>query len=359
MAGYPTRTINGVQSGIVLLEGASDGSIDMEDLRQKISQYGERIAGIMVTNPNTCGVFESHFRTIADMIHAVGGLVYMDGANMNAIAGWCDLGKMGVDAVHNNLHKTWTIPHGGGGPGDAIVAVSERLLPYLPGYQIVMQDGKYTPVKTEKSIGSFHRHWGNFAHKVRAYSYLLRLGREGVPRMTAVAVLSARYCFHRLKQAYPTLPAGSGDTPRMHEFILSLEEDDFLAIEKSGTPKSLAITRVGKLFLDFGFHAPTVAWPETFGLMIEPTESYSKQELDHFCDAVLAIRQIVRDHPEILLKVPVFTPVDRVDEVEANRNLCLSEQLLGFPELPENRLDPKEILRLPVNEVARRILQHL
>jgi glycine dehydrogenase len=294
MAGYPARTVNGIQSGIVLLEGSSDGSIDMADLREKVRIYGKRIAGIMVTNPNTCGVFETNFREIADLIHEVGGLVYMDGANMNAIAGWCDLGRMGVDAVHNNLHKTWTIPHGGGGPGDAIVAVSERLLPYLPGHQIVFQDGHYVPVKADKSIGSFHRHWGNVAHKVRAYSYLLRLGCEGVPRMTAVAVLSARYCFHRLKENYPSLPEEASDTPRMHEFILTLENEDFQRIEASGTPLAMAITRVGKLFLDFGFHAPTVAWPETFGLMIEPTESYTKAELDHFCDAVLAIRNLVK-----------------------------------------------------------------
>ncbi len=356
MAGYPSKTINGIRSGIILLDGASDGSIDMQDLEQKVSQYGKRIAGIMVTNPNTCGVFESNFRKIADMIHEVGGLVYMDGANMNAIAGWCDLGRMGVDAVHNNLHKTWTIPHGGGGPGDAIVAVSERLLPYLPGLQVIKQEGRFVPVKADKSIGSFHRHWGNFAHKVRAYAYLLRLGKEGVPRMTAMAVLSARYCFERLKTAYPTLPSGSDETPRMHEFILTLGDEDFEAIEKSGTPKTLAITRVGKLFLDFGFHAPTVAWPETFGLMIEPTESYSKSELDHFCDAVLAIRNLVRDHPEILRNVPIFTPVDRVDEVDANRNLCLSEAIQELPEVPANRLDPKEILRLPIEEISRKIL---
>ena len=279
----------------------------------------------MVTNPNTSGVFETEFRAIADLIHDVGGLVYMDGANMNAIAGWCDLGAMGVDAVHNNLHKTWTIPHGGGGPGDAIVGVSERLVPYLPGYQIEQKDGEYLPLRPEKSIGSFHRHWGNFAHKVRAYSYLLRLGREGVPRMSAMAVLSSRYCFEKLRHVYLTLPAGAMDIPRMHEFILTLKEDDFHRIEAAGVPRAMAVTRVGKLFLDFGFHAPTVAWPEAFGMMIEPTESYSKAELDRFCEAVLAIYRIIQERPEVLGKVPLFTPVDRVDEVEANRKLTLSE----------------------------------
>ncbi|MGA1205089.1 MAG: aminomethyl-transferring glycine dehydrogenase subunit GcvPB [Opitutales bacterium] len=356
MAGYQTRMVNGLQAGIVLLDGDPDGSIDMEDLRAKVALYGKRIAGIMVTNPNTSGVFESHWKEMADLIHEVGGLVYMDGANMNAIAGWCDLEAMGVDAVHNNLHKTWTIPHGGGGPGDAIVGVSRRLLPYLPGYQIEKQGDLYVPVKPEKSIGSFHRHWGNFAHKIRAYTYLLRLGREGVPRMTGMAVLSARYCFERLRKSYPTLPAGATGAPRMHEFILTLEEEDFQRIEAAGTPRALAITRVGKLFLDFGFHAPTVAWPETFGLMIEPTESYSKAELDRFCDAVLAIHRIIREHPEVLTKVPLFTPVDRVDEVEANRKILLSEPVAELPEILENRLSPAEIAQLPIEDIYRKIV---
>ncbi len=356
MAGYHSKKVDGLKTGIVLLDGDSDGSIDMDDLREKVALYGERIAGIMVTNPNTSGVFEANWKKMADLIHSVGGLVYMDGANMNAIAGWCDLGAMGVDAVHNNLHKTWTIPHGGGGPGDAIVGVSERLLPYLPGHQIEERDGQYIPVKAEKSIGSFHRHWGNFAHKIRAYTYLLRLGRAGVPRMTGMAVLSARYCFEKLGKTYPTLPAGASSTPRMHEFILTLKDEDFQRIEESGTPRALAITRVGKLFLDFGFHAPTVAWPETFGLMIEPTESYSKAELDRFCEAVLAIYQMINEHPEVLTKVPLFTPVDRVDEVDANRHLNLSERITELPEILKNRLNPADIARLPINEVYKKIV---
>ena len=357
MAGYRTAKVAGRQAGIVLLESGPDGMIDMEDLRAKVEAHRDHLAGIMITNPNTCGIFESRFREIADLVHEAGGLVYMDGANMNAIAGWCDLGAMGVDAVHNNLHKTWTIPHGGGGPGDAIVGVSKRLLPFLPGYQIVEKDGQYRPVKPPKSIGSFHRHWGNFAHKVRAYTYLLRLGREGVPRMTAMAVLSARYCFERLRRDYPTLPAKAGETPRMHEFILTLADEDFERLEAAGIPRSLAITRTGKLFLDFGFHAPTVAWPETFGLMIEPTESYTKAELDRFCEAVLAIHRMIREHPEVLNTVPHFTPVDRVDEVEANRRLNLSEPLERLPEPHQNRLSPTEIARLPISEVYDRILE--
>jgi len=357
MAGYQTRKVDGLTVGIVYLKGDADGTVNMDDFNEKIATYGDRIAGVMITNPNTSGVFETRFRAIADAIHAVGGLVYMDGANMNAIAGWCDLGAMGVDAVHNNLHKTWTIPHGGGGPGDAIVAVSERLVPFLPGFQIEKSaDGLFRPVKAPHSIGSFHRHWGNFAHKIRAYAYLLRLGREGVRRMTAMAVLSSRYLFEKLRTVYPTLPDDGGKTPRMHEFILTLAPEDFARIEKAGVPQALAITRVGKLFLDFGFHAPTVAWPETFGLMIEPTESYSAAELDRFAEAVAAIRRMIQEHPEVLAKVPLFTPVDRIDDVTANRNLILHEPLRDFPVLNPNRVAPSEIHALGVEAIRARIL---
>lgn len=357
MAGYPPRKTEHGVSGMVLLASAEDGTVHMDDLDAKLAELGNRLAGIMITNPNTCGIFENRFREIADKIHAVGGLVYMDGANMNAIAGWCDLGKMGVDAVHNNLHKTWTIPHGGGGPGDAIVAVSEKLIPFLPGHQIEKKDGVFIPFKTEHSIGSFHRHWGNFAHKVRAYAYLCRLGKEGVPRMTAMAVLSARYCFEVLRKHYPTLPARAVKSPRMHEFILTIDPEDFECLEKAGVPSALAITRIGKLFLDFGFHAPTVAWPEAFGLMIEPTESYTQKELDRFNEAVIAIRRMIREHPQVLTKVPMFTPVDRVDDVTANRQLQLCETLKELPGIYPNRFSPKDIHQLSVDEIYNKIVE--
>jgi glycine dehydrogenase len=355
MAGYKTRRVDGRQAGIVLLQSDKDGLIDMADFEAKMAEYGPHLAGIMVTNPNTCGLFETRFREIAAQVHAAGGLVYMDGANMNAIAGWCDLGAMGVDAVHNNLHKTWTIPHGGGGPGDAIVAVSERLVDYLPGKQIRREGDRFVSFTPPKSIGSFHRHWGNFAHKVRAYTYLRRLGRAGVPRMTALAVLSARYCYARLKKSFPTLPAGADSQPRMHEFILTLTKEDFARLEKVGIPPNLAVGRIGKLFLDFGFHAPTVAWPEALGLMIEPTETYSRAELDRFCEAVEAIADVIRTEPESLRVVPLFTPVARIDDVAANRQPQFRETLSELPPVHPNRLSPAEIARLPVAEIRQRI----
>jgi glycine dehydrogenase len=356
MAGYRPGNKDGLPSGIVLLESGPDGSIDLDDFQRKLDLYRDRLAGVMITNPNTCGIFEHHFREIAAKVREAGGLVYMDGANMNAIAGWCDLGAMGVDAVHNNLHKTWTIPHGGGGPGDAFVAVSERLLPYLPGFQIEKRKEGFVPVKPPASIGRFHRHWGNFAHKVRAYAYLLRLGHAGVRRMPALAVLSSRYCFERLRSHYPSLPVQAGATPRMHEFILTLPEDTFRSLEAIGIPRQLAITRMGKLFLDFGYHAPTVAWPEPLGLMIEPTESYSKAELDRFCDAILAMLDLVREHPAVLHKVPLFAPIQRVDEVEANRSLVLHELIRALPPTPTNRFSAEFLHSLPLNTIVQRIL---
>ncbi|MFU8848257.1 MAG: aminomethyl-transferring glycine dehydrogenase subunit GcvPB [Opitutales bacterium] len=351
MAGFA-----GKQGKIVYLEADIAGRVLNDDLDRRIEEYGPRIAGIMITNPNTSGIFETSFKEIAAKIHAVGGLVYMDGANMNAIAGWIDLGAIGVDAVHNNLHKTWTIPHGGGGPGDAMVAVSERLLPYLPGYQIEKDGKMYRPVKPKKSIGSFHRHWGNFAHKVRCYTYLLRLGREGVRRMSAVAVLSARYTQNLLDKEYALLPKGADAEPRMHEFIITLHEEDYTHLESVGLRKADSAPRIGKLFLDFGFHAPTVAWPEPLGLMIEPTESYTKAELDRFADAVKAIRRLIREHPETLLSAPHFTPIDRVEEVEANREVCLSESLDELPAINLPRIPTRELAMMPVDAIYEKIV---
>lgn len=356
-AGYVNRgRADGAPSGIVILKSAPDGRVDQADFDAKIREFGPRIAGMMVTNPNTSGVFETEFKRMADAIHQAGGLVYMDGANMNAIAGWVNLQTLGVDAVHNNLHKTWTVPHGGGGPGDGIVAVSDKLVDFLPGYQIQKQAHGFVPVRPKHSIGSFHRHWGNFAHKVRVYTYLQRLGQEGVQRMSAMSVLASRYLYSRLKPHFPSLPAAAQEVPRMHEFILTLSEDDFKRIEAAGIPKAAIIARVGKLFLDFGFHAPTVAFPEVFGLMIEPTESYTKEELDRFADAVVAIGELVRQHPEVLQSAPRFTPVDRVDEVAANRGLILSERLQSLPVINPNRLSPTVLNQLPVKEIQERIL---
>ncbi len=357
MAGFDTKKLNGVDYGIITINANAHGQIDLEQVRTIVAKEGKRIAGIMITNPNTSGLFESDFKEIAELIHSVDGLVYMDGANMNAVAGWADLGAMGVDAVHNNLHKTWTIPHGGGGPGDAIVAVSAKLVDYLPGHQVIKSNGQFQFVKAPKSIGSFHRHHGNFAHKVRCYTYLRALGSEGITTMSAVSVLAANYLYAELKDLYPSLPEGADQVERMHEFILTLSKDLFDRIQKAGTPKAQAIAKIGKIFLDFGMHAPTVAFPEVYGMMIEPTESFSKSELDRFVAVVRSIHHLISEHPEVLTTAPHFTPVKKVDEVYANKNLILSEPLTKLPEIGSNPIDPKALNELDVGEVCRRILE--
>lgn len=355
MAGFETKVVDGVQYGIVIIEADSTGHISLEQLKTEIAKYNKRIAGVMVTNPNTSGLFEKSFKEMADLIHGVGGLVYMDGANMNAIAGWIDLNKMGVDAVHNNLHKTWTIPHGGGGPGDGIVAVSHRLVDYLPGIQVVKKGNSFDVEVAPKSIGSFHRHMGNFAHKVRAYTYIKALGGNGVREMSGVAVLAARYLYEKLRPIYPSLPEGCENETRMHEFILTISKETFDRIDKGGTPKAQAIAKIGKLFLDFGLHAPTVAFPEVYGLMIEPTESYSKAELDRFVEVVKAINTLINETPYVLTTAPHFTPVKKVDEVDANKNLTFMQELKELPHLYHNVISPDVLSKMNINEICLEI----
>lgn len=357
MAGFITGTTStGRTRGVVLVESDSSGQIDLGHLEKLVREHGRHVAGVMITNPNTSGILETNFREVARLVHQAGGLVYMDGANMNAIAGWVNLGELGVDAVHNNTHKTWTIPHGGGGPGDAFVAVSQKLVEFLPGTQVVLEAGKYRRVRALKSIGSFHRHHGNFAHKVRCYTYLRALGREGVRRMAGVAVLSANYLFQELRKDFPSLPSEANATPRMHEFILTLDRETFAKIEAVGLKKSDIIPRVGKLFLDFGLHAPTVAFPEVYGLMIEPTESYTKAELDRFIEVVRAIRALIEKYPSVLTTVPHFTPIDKVDEVQANKDLLVSEPLLSLPPIHPSRIPARELDQMPIAEISERIL---
>jgi glycine dehydrogenase len=176
-----------------------------------------------------------------------------------------------------------------------------------------------------------------------------------VRRMSAVAVLAARYLHHRLREHFPTLPAETGDSPRMHEFIITLPEATFETLEAAGISRSRAIGRFGKLFLDFGFYAPTVSFPEAQGLMIEPTESYTKAELDRFAEAVILMLQLVNTQPTILHTVPHFTPVDRIDEVEANKHLVLSEPLTALPEVLGNRIAPDRLAEMPLDAIATAI----
>jgi Glycine cleavage system protein P (pyridoxal-binding), C-terminal domain len=269
-----------------------------------------------------------------------------------------NLKKIGVDAVHNNLHKTWSISHGGGGPGDAFVAVDEKLKDYIPSYVVEKVGDKFNLVRPAKSIGSLHSFFGNFAHKIRALTYLLTLGGEGVQAMSANAVLAARYMFERLKPFWKSLPANCENAPRMHEFILTLTQEDFDAYKTADVEQNQATARTGKLFLDYGFHAPTVAFPEVYGLMIEPTESYTKAELDRLCDAIISIQNVIRKNPKSAALAPRFTPIDRVDETEANRKPVLFEKLERLPEILPNRKSPALLAELEVSEIEDLILKN-
>ncbi len=358
MAGFTPGKTGEAAAGLLFVDADESGQIDLRQFHTLMDEHGERVAGMMITNPNTAGIFENHFKEVADRLHAVDALVYMDGANMNAIAGQVNLAAMGVDAVHNNLHKTWSIPHGGGGPGDAIVAVSDKLADYLPGRQIVREEGgafrSHTP---DKSIGDFHRHWGNFSHKVRAYTYLRALGDGGIRRMSAIAVLSARYLLEKLKGVYPILPAGGGHIPRMHEFIITMNPAIWDKLADAGLSKAQGMLQIGKLFLDFGPHTPTVAFPEPHGFMIEPTESFDLAELDRFAETLRAVAKILVETPSVLNTAPHFTPVGKIDEVAANKNLVLSGPIPSLGEVLPNRIPPEQLKTMPLGHIFEKMLR--
>lgn len=293
----------------------AEGDVDLDALRLAV---GPQTAGIMLTNPSTLGVFERKIAEIAKIIHEAGGLLYYDGANLNAILGKVRPGDMGFDVIHMNLHKTFSTPHGGGGPGAGPVGVSERLRPYLP-VPMVSYDGQSYHLLTEddcpSSIGRLSAHMGNTGVLLRAYVYARLLGAEGMERVADYATLNANYMMALLKEqgfdmAYPNRRA-------THEFILTLKKQ----------AKELGVTAMdfAKRLLDYGFHAPTTYFPllvpECF--LIEPTETESKQELDNFVTAMAAILLEAQRDAELLKAAPHTLPVRRLDDVRAARQLDL------------------------------------
>ncbi len=292
----------------------ADGDVDIEALRQAV---GPRTAGIMLTNPSTLGVFERRIHLIAEIVHEAGGLLYYDGANLNAILGKVRPGDMGFDVMHLNLHKTFATPHGGGGPGAGPVGVGERLLPFLP-IPVVgrREDGKYrwlTEKDLPRSIGRLSAHMGNTGILLRAYVYMRMLGAEGMERIAEFATLNANYLMKRLSEsgfemAYPRRRAS-------HEFILTLKRE---AKETGANAMDFA-----KRLLDYGYHAPTTYFPllvpECF--LIEPTETEDKATLDGFVEAMRCIRREAENEPEKLQRAPHTLPVKRLDDVRAARKL--------------------------------------
>ena len=299
---------------IISVKGNADGRTDLEDLRSKLD--GD-VAALMLTNPNTIGLFEKEILAISKMVHDNGSLLYMDGANMNALLGIARPGDMGFDVVHYNLHKTFAAPHGGGGPGSGPVGVSEKLLPFLP-LPVVVKEGDAYKLSYDRpeSIGRMMNFYGNFAVLVRAYTYIRMLGPDGLRRVSENAIINANYLLSLLLERYD-LPY-----PKtvLHEFCLSGDRQ-----KKAHGVKTLDIA---KRLLDYGFHAPTIYFPliVSEALMIEPTETESKETLDVFARALLAIADEAETNPALVLSAPVTTPVKRLDDAMASRqlNICCS-----------------------------------
>lgn len=268
----------------------------------------DRVAGIMVTNPNTLGIFESGLPAISRMIHERGGLVYGDGANLNAVMARVDMDKTGVDVIHYNLHKSMSTPHGGGGPGSGPVAVSAALEPYLPGPRVVLRDGRYAWERDlPLSIGRLHAFHGQFGIYLRAYAYLLSLGRE-LTTASGLAVLNANYIQEKLKGAFD-LPF---DQRCMHECVFT---------DAKQRQYKISTLDIAKRLIDMGFHPPTVYFPLVVNgaIMIEPTETEAKEDLDAFIAAMLRIAEEAETNPDLLHSAPIRTKVGRLDETAAAR----------------------------------------
>ena len=292
------------------LKSGPRGMVEPETVRAVLD---DDVAAIMLTNPNTLGLFEEHIREIAEMVHGVGGFVYLDGANMNALMGRARPGEMGVDVIQLNLHKTFSTPHGGGGPGSGPVAVSERLIPFLPRPVIERQGDVYRLNHDRpQSIGRVRSFYGNFGIMVRAYTYIRELGAQGLKRATDMAVLNANYIRARLK-AYYHLPF---DRLCCHECVF---------VDKKQNAHQVKTMDIAKRLMDFGYHPPTVYFPLVVSgaIMVEPTESESREELDALCEAFISIAKECEDSPEKVRLAPHNTALDRLDEVSAARNPVL------------------------------------
>jgi glycine dehydrogenase subunit 2 len=294
----------------VQVASRADGRIDLAALEDLI---GPDTAAIMITNPSTLGLFEGEIREISERIHAVDGLVYMDGANLNALVGLARPGDMGVDIVHLNLHKTFSTPHGGGGPGAGPVAVRAPLAELLPVPQIERDGERYRIVSDRPhSVGRLHSYYGNAGVMVRAYAYIRSLGPEGLRAVSRAAIVNANYLMRKVEGAFPVAKREAC----MHEFVSTCvwtRQHEVRNID------------VAKRLLDYGFHAPTVSFPLIVpdALMIEPTESETRRSLDGFAAALHAIAAEVRERPEDVRGAPHCTPVGRLDEAEAARRLSL------------------------------------
>lgn len=297
---------------IIPIPSGEDGCVDLRKLREAV---GEDTAGLMLTNPNTMGVFDKNIVEITQIIHDAGGLNYYDGANLNAIMGQTRPGDMGFDVVHLNLHKTFSTPHGGGGPGSGPVGCKEILVPFLPGVRIKKKENFYFE-KEELSVGSVKEFFGNFLVIVKALSYLMVLGVQGLKEASLNAVLNANYMKRKLESYYTMVPDG----PCMHEFVMDLSS----LKEETG----VSAMDVAKALLDYGIHPPTMYFPLIVheALMIEPTETEGRETLDRMIKALEEICEEAKRNPEKLKSSPMHTVIGRPDEVKAARSPVLRYQ---------------------------------
>ena len=291
---------------VVSIPSGPDGCVDLDKLKEAA---GDDVAGLMLTNPNTVGLFDKNIRKITDIVHECGGLCYYDGANLNAVMGIVRPGDMGFDVIHLNLHKTFSTPHGGGGPGSGPVGCKDFLADYLPSVLVEGTD-ELSFVKPSKSIGEVKSFYGNFLVVVRALTYILTLGREGIPKASQNAVLNANYMMEKLKDLYPM----AYTEICMHEFVMSLSQ-----LKKQ---TGVSAMDIAKGLLDHGIHPPTMYFPLIVdeALMVEPTETESKETLDHAVEVLRDLYDLAVHDPERLHEAPVTTPVTRLDEVEAARH---------------------------------------
>ncbi|WP_066385410.1 aminomethyl-transferring glycine dehydrogenase subunit GcvPB [Neobacillus mesonae] len=306
-----SATVAGLET--ITVKSDENGLVDLEDLRRVV---GEDTAALMLTNPNTLGLFEEHILEITEIIHEAGGKVYYDGANLNAVLSKARPGDMGFDVVHLNLHKTFTGPHGGGGPGSGPVGVKADLIPFLPKPIVDKRGDEYVlDYDRPQSIGRVKPFYGNFGINVRAYTYIRSMGPDGLKAVTEYAVLNANYMMRRLAEYYD-LPF---DRHCKHEFVLSGKRQKKLGVRTLDIAKRL---------LDFGYHPPTIYFPLNVEecIMIEPTETESKETLDSFIDAMIQIAKEAEENPEIVQEAPHTTVVGRLDETTAARKPILRYQ---------------------------------
>jgi len=297
---------------VVPVQSDESGFMGIDKFRAALD---DQVAGVMLTSPNTLGLFNPHIKDIADLTHKAGGLMYYDGANLNAILGKCRPGDLGFDVVHLNLHKTFATPHGMGGPGSGPVGVGRNLAPYLPGSIVEKRDDGTYALRNDNpdSIGYVAPFYGNFGILVRAYAYILQCGREGLIKVSEHAVLNANYVLSRLRSHYDV----PYDRICMHECVLSATRQ-----AKNG----VRALDIAKALIDRGYHPPTIYFPLIVkeALMIEPTETESKETLDAFCDVMIELAKLAETDTEALHKAPVTTPVTRLDEYTAARDLDIA-----------------------------------